>query len=97
MFKKAQVVMLTTNQPSKLGNLVTYQKHNLAKVFKEDVDASGTLTEFWNLYIVSDEEIKEGDWYLANDAIRVTDTPIYIVRHCDQYLHIKHYYNSIIL
>ena len=60
-FKKAKVVMLSTNEPSKLGNLATYQGHSLAKVIKEGVKPKDSTLQFWNLYILSDDEIKEGD------------------------------------
>ena len=61
-FKKAKVVMLPTNKPSKLGDLATYQGKSLAKVIKEGVNLKNTTVQFWNLYIISDDEIKEGDW-----------------------------------
>ena len=69
MFKKANVVMLPTNEPSKIGNLVTYQKCNLAKVIKEGINPKDSTVQFWNLYIISDEKIKEGDWYIAEGKI----------------------------
>ena len=62
-FKKAKVVMLPTNKPSKLGDLATYQGKSLAKVIKEGVNLKNTTVQFWNLYIISDDEIKEGDWF----------------------------------
>ena len=58
-FKKAKVVMLPTNKPSKLGDLATYQGKSLAKVIKEGVNLKNTTVQFWNLYIISDDEIKE--------------------------------------
>ena len=61
-FKKAEVIMLPTNKPSKLGNLATYKGKSLAKVIKEGVNLKNTTVQFWNLYIISDDEIKEGDW-----------------------------------
>ena len=64
MFKKAKAVMLPTNEPSKIGNLATYQGRSLAKVIKEGVKPINTIVQFWNLYIISDDEIKEGDWYI---------------------------------
>ena len=59
VLKRAKVVMLPTNKPSKLGNLVTYQGYSLAKVTKEGVNPKNTTVQFWNLYIISDDEIKE--------------------------------------
>ena len=63
-FKRVKVVMLPTNKPSKLGNLATYQGRSLAKVIKEGVKPINTIVQFWNLYIISNDEIKEGDWYI---------------------------------
>ena len=68
-FKKTKVVMLSTNEPSKIGNLVTYQKRNLAKVIKEGINPKNSTVQFWNLYIISDDEIKEGDWCIDSNAI----------------------------
>ena len=61
-FKIAKIVMLTTNEPSKIGNLATYQKRSLAKVIKEGINPIGSTVQFWNLYIISDDEIKKGDY-----------------------------------
>ena len=68
-FKKAKVVMLPTNEPSKIGNLATYQKRSLAKVIKEGINPKDSTVQFWNLYIISDDEIKEGDWFISNKEI----------------------------
>ena len=65
-FKKAKVIMLPTNKPSKLGNLATYQGKSLAKVIKEGVNLKNTTVQFWNLYIISDDEIKLFDWVYNN-------------------------------
>ena len=70
-FKKAKVVMLPTNKPSKLGDLATYQGKSLAKVIKEGVNLKNTTVQFWNLYIISDDEIKEGDWYYDNVVLQI--------------------------
>ena len=66
-FKRAKVVMLPTNKPSKLGNLATYQGHSLAKVIKEGVKPINTIVQFWNLYIISNDKIKKGDYYIIDD------------------------------
>ena len=65
-FKKTKVVMLSTNEPSKIGNLVTYQQRNLAKVIKEGINPIGSTVQFWNLYIISDDEIKENNTHFYN-------------------------------
>ena len=71
-FKKAKVVMLSTNELSKIGNLATYQKRSLAKVIKEGINPIGSTVQFWNLYIISDDEIKEGDYFLADNRLNTT-------------------------
>ena len=73
-FKRAKVVMLPTNKPSKLGNLVTYQGHSLAKVIKEGVKPINTIVQFWNLYIISNDKIKVGDWVINkwNEVHQIT-------------------------
>ena len=65
-FKKCKIVMLSTNEPSKIGNLATYQGHSLAKVIKEGVNPIGSTVQFWNLYIISDDEIKENNTHFYN-------------------------------
>ena len=65
-FKKRKVIMLSTNEPSKIGNLATYQKRSLAKVIKEGINPIGSTVQFWNLYIISDDEIKLFDWIYNN-------------------------------
>ena len=66
MLKKCKIVMLSTNEPSKIGNLVTYQKRNLAKVIKEGINPKDSTVQFWNLYIISDDEIKLFDCVYNN-------------------------------
>ena len=65
-FKKAKIIMLPTNKPSKLGNLATYKGKSLAKVIKEGVITKDSTIQFWNLYIISDDEIKLFDWVYNN-------------------------------
>ena len=65
-FKKCKIVMLSTNEPSKIGNLATYQKRSLAKVIKEGINPIGSTVQFWNLYIISDDEIKENNTHFYN-------------------------------
>ena len=65
-FEKAKAVMLPTNEPSKIGNLVTYQKCNLAKVIKEGIKPKNSTVQLWNLYIISDDEIKENNTHFYN-------------------------------
>ena len=65
-FKIAKILMLATNKPSKIGNLATYQKRSLAKVIKEGVNPKDSTLQFWNLYIISDDEIKENNTHFYN-------------------------------
>ena len=66
-FKKAKVVMLSTNETSKIGNLATYQGRSLAKVIKEGVKPINTIVQFWNLYIISDDKITSKKLLNTND------------------------------
>ena len=66
-FEKAKVVMLPTNKPSKLGDLATYKGYSLAKVIKEGVNPKNTTLQFWNLYIISDDEITSKKLLNTND------------------------------
>ena len=65
-FKKCKIVMLPTNESSKIGNLATYQKRSLSKVIKEGVNPKDSTVQFWNLYIISDDEIKENNTHFYN-------------------------------
>ena len=75
MLKKCKIVMLPTNEPSKIGNLATYQKRSLSKVIKEGVNPKDSTVQFWNLYIISDDKIKESDYcysYKTNKIVKST-------------------------
>jgi len=69
MKKSAQVVMLPTNEKANLlltGRNDLYYSSKLSDfLLKEDIDT------FQHLYILSDEEIKEGDYHVA---IRIVKT-----------------------
>ena len=81
MWKNNHVVMLPTQSKAvRLGQLVIGAGNNLFS--SRQSNDIGSLTAY-ELYITSDEEIKVGDWYLANDCNHKNDTPIYIVRKCD--------------
>jgi len=57
-FKKCKVVMLPTNEKAKFGNLVLAPLFQKLLIFEHQ-----NCTEVsQHLYILSDEEIKEGDW-----------------------------------
>ena len=72
-FKRAQVVVLPIRE---LSNISLSNKHNTL-VYNND--KHDTLSMFTNqhLYIISDDEIKEGDWHLNADKNVVTNTTRY--------------------
>ena len=59
MFKKCKVVMLPTNEKA---NALWWSGHKLYVKGPED-SSRGELN---HLYFLSDDEIKEGDWFLSN-------------------------------
>jgi len=73
MLKKRQVVMLPTNEKAEgrvlllRNNILTYQKEYFTKIYLEK-----TRTKSFYLYILSDEEIKEGDWMYRKGAEPIT-------------------------
>jgi hypothetical protein len=63
-FKRAKVVMLPTEKATvAYSSIITYGGKNLAIPIKDGISPSG---EFGvnHLYILYDEEIKEGDWFI---------------------------------
>ena len=89
-FEKAKAVMLPTNESSKIENLVTYQKRNLAKVIKEGINPKDSTVQFWNLYIISDDEIKKGDYvYVACSEVNV-----YEIRQITEYYNGQFLFND---
>ena len=63
-FKRAKVVMLPTNEKATVGSIVTRSSDNrmaIVNVLTKD-DPQPCIHQ--HLYILSDEEIKEGDWVL---------------------------------
>ena len=69
-FKKAKVVMLPTNQKAKEGMI--YLKPKIG-IFNETSSENHNNKVYdcnpQHLYIISDDEIKEGDWYIAEGKI----------------------------
>lgn len=57
-YEQCKVVMVSTNDKSPLGFTHTYQRLTL--------NSNNTLSQYKHLYILSDEEIQEGDWCIAN-------------------------------
>ena len=84
-FKKAKVVMLPTNQKAGLGSIYKRIKDDEIGSINEfdkignlyinknpNVQKSNSNFEAQHLYIISDDEIKEGDWTLCLDEIDST-------------------------
>lgn len=73
MFKKANVVMLTTNEKATIGDVVKSSKSgNLGIYCKDKQYAENKGLIKWNsqhLYITSDEEIKEGDCWIYSKPL----------------------------
>ncbi len=91
MKKPAQVVMLPTNEASKIGNFIitTYYFHNQIKLqcgikIQEPVNIKETEQ---HLYLTNNEEIKEGDWVYdayINKIIQLTNE-LFKIKHTKQY------------
>lgn len=64
-FKKTKVVMLSTNEKAKHGDL-TLTPSDSQKVTVFNGFLSSQLAQY--LYFLSDDEIKEGDWFYLDDA-----------------------------
>ena len=62
-FKKTKLVMLPTNEKASIVNFLDNNK--LIFIGHQTFQSSIPFT-FYNVYILSDEEIKEGDWILNN-------------------------------
>jgi hypothetical protein len=65
-FKKAQVIMLPIEDNSNTNIQLfgrTLEYHNILKFINKDFYKSQ------HLYIISDDEIKEGDWFIMNNCI----------------------------
>lgn len=67
MFKKCQVLLLPTNEKAILG-LNSIHNHLF---FANDM-AEIPTQKYQHLYIISDEEIKEGNWIIYNNSIYKT-------------------------
>lgn len=79
-FKKAKVVMLPTNEKAGLGSIYKRIKDDEIGLINDfdkignlyinknpNVQSSNSNFEAQHLYIILDEEIKEGDWYKYED------------------------------
>lgn len=68
MFKRAKVVMLTTNEKAIIHKQDIKGKELYLMIpERKSIVYSPVPTQGQHLYILSDEEIKEGDWVIPND------------------------------
>jgi hypothetical protein len=70
MYKKCKIVMLPTNKKSKL--VLSFKENNFNQLvepklslIQEEANYQFSNIQSQHLYIISDEEIKEGDWYMS--------------------------------
>jgi hypothetical protein len=77
MKKKVQVKMLPTDEAPNLGELCMSPRYDKPLIFGEFENSYQDECERMNLYFLSDEEIKEGDWYYeeSDDKIWQLDKP----------------------
>jgi len=97
-FKKAQVVMLPTEQKFNIGQYtITKYPDNLmnGQLLSGIKKCEGNVKEInQHLYIISDDEIKEGDWFITlNNNVfkccRITKDNIYFYQNEDGYEYIN--------
>jgi hypothetical protein len=74
---KVQKIFILKNNMKNIHLLPTSQLSRLVKIYNEadkklfelklDIEVNDNFKEYQNIYITSDEEIKEGDWLIVND------------------------------
>jgi hypothetical protein len=69
MKKLAQVVMLSTNEKAKIGDIVMSKFDDIHILTKNDGKEYAKTVTSQHLYILSDEEIEEEDWCYGMDGI----------------------------
>ena len=91
-FKKAEVILLPTNEvkgdfskeriyPCLLKYSWMFDKEEKGKLIFAASNIR-TPTQLQNLYIISDDEIKEGDWFLSDSRGTKQEPPKYMVEQC---------------
>ena len=68
MFKKCKVVMLPTNQKTKYLMVYSDVEKTKGKLILNGLK-NDEYKEYQNFYIISDDGIKEGDWFVRNNEI----------------------------
>jgi len=78
MYKEHDLVMLATE--FKRDTCIPLFKLNKTDILREFTGFGHTVSEFFHLYILSDDEIKEGDWYhnSIDNSIKQTSDWIYV-------------------
>ena len=61
--------MLPTNEKAKTGEYLVLNKENKLCIWNTHKMGVQNTLPIQHLYILSDEEIKEGDWFLMNGCI----------------------------
>jgi hypothetical protein len=70
-FKRAKVILLPTNDT--INVLKGYKDKSLLFQYKEiykTIEAEKSYVSNYHLYIISDDEIKENDWFILNNGIK---------------------------
>lgn len=68
-YKEAQVIMLPTEKNNKIGSLVKCPNTGTLAIINILTYESTQPSENQHLYLISDDEIKEGDWYFITESI----------------------------
>jgi len=77
-FKRVKVIMLPTE--NKINSLKGYKDNSLLFQFKEryrTIEAEKPYVSNYHLYIISDDEIKEGDWFISEKYSKPIQYPKY--------------------
>lgn len=89
MYNERNIVMLPTKekaiyhgQPWLHGNKLHYHTGSVDGVTEQEITSGYCKPQ--HLYVLSDDEIKEGDWYLANKALLKNNTPVWVIRKCNK-------------
>lgn len=79
-YKKCKVVMLPTKNAAYI-----HKNYKTKILIYEEVACGRNDSDHQHLYIISDEEIKAGDWFLTDDRDWITDNngnPIWLLKKC---------------
>jgi hypothetical protein len=95
MFKRCKVVLLPTNKAEnaliKAVHLNYYGNRYFTKEYLNSIDS-----EAFHLYILSDDKVKEGDWFMRTHIMGVPIDGIPVKADCDKTTHLGDYIMKII-